>query len=223
MSLLTHSPSNWFAKAAMFKTTPAQRLPGKRELIAAIVAGITGGWFLVFFGANIPRLFGFQPVVTPGELVIIFAFFGVSFGYHLGKAMTQTSASFIFVGTFFGYIVVSMLVDWRPIFFGGTPSEYAAVVAVPAIFIVALYVAQILPRGKGADRFIAIAGTLLSWPLFWFHIGYVYIYPLFLNLLNSPTDAGRLVNFAILTAVWVLVIPAAYYTLGKSLRQDLKS
>lgn len=200
----------------LFRPRKFEKRVGIREIIAAIVAGITGGWFMIFLGTNIPTLFDFEPFALKGEVVFIFIFFGISFGYHLGKAMTQTSTSFVFVATFFTYVMISISIEWPPIFFGGTSVDYTASAAVPAILLLSLFVSGIIPQGASLDRFISVLGTTVSWPLFWFHIGYVFIYPLFLKVLDSPTDKSKLINFGILALMWVLIIPGAYYVLKKT-------
>jgi len=189
---------------------------GRYQKVAAVIGGVALGWSLVFLGVNIPSFFGFQPITTSGIMVIIFVFFGISFGYHLSEALVKTTALFVFIATFFSYVIMSLFINFPPLFFGGTPSQYAAVAAMPAIGIVALFYAGIIPPGTSAEKVTEMLGTTVSWPIFWLGIGYLYIYPMFQETQRSPSNEGKIVNFIILAVMWVLIIPAAYYLMKKT-------
>lgn len=199
----------------MFRPANQARKSTSRQKIAAIIAGVAGGWFLVYLGTIIPKFFNFQPIASPGDVVFVFIFFGVSFGYFLGRAMSETAASFIFVIVFFAYSIISALIDWPPIFYGGANSQYAAAAAIPAIFLVALYVSGILTLDGKTNKLVGAMSTWIAFPLFWINIGYVFVYPLYLKLLASPTPNDTLVNLVVLAAMWVLIVPAGFYFLRK--------
>ena len=205
----------------LFKAPEAGEV-GAREYAAAVVAGICGGWFLAFLGANIPNLFGFEPQFSQGEAAFVLLFFGISFGSQLAKAMARTSATLLFTAVIFVYIIISMVVAWPPIFFGGAFGAYAAVAAMPAIFIFALYMAKILRPGENAEKAVALLGTSVALPIFWFHIAYVFVYPLALKVYASPTNTATIINFAILAVLWVVIIPASYYTLKSATNPQKK-
>ena len=189
-----------------------------RKKIIAFICGISSGWFLVFFGLKIPDLYGFEPAYHPGEMLVMLAIVGFTFGCYLVRAMEESSISFIFILTLLGWVIASFLVDYPPFFYGGFDQTYAIALTIPAIMSITAYL-SILTVSDFAMEFYRFFSAKLSWILLNIHIGYTYEWPLTQRLIKltfteSP-NFGIIFGWIIITGLWISMFVLIY---GKLLR-----
>ncbi len=178
---------------------------GKATRIAgAIVAGITGGWFIIFFGKNLPLLFGFEPSFHPGENFLMLSILGFMFGYYVGKTIERSHILFVFISSLLGYCVSSILLNLPPIFLGGMDPTFSMALIVPFIFSISAYFSIFKEQGAAREWYERTAGKVF-WYFFLIHVAYVYEYPLAMKLVlmlrEKVLDIGLMVGFIILTGL----------------------
>jgi len=189
------------------------------RLVAALIGGIATGWFLIFFGVKIPVLFGFEPSFHPGETFLALSLLGFTFGFYLGRAMEERHIGealifFVFISSFLGWVVTSLLIHFPPIFFGNLDPTFSISLALPTIISITLYISIFGSRSSARKWYEKFCGQI-SFLLLNVHIGYAYQYPFtqrFLSLIQSGTyDHGYILGFLLITGLWIFVFLVTYY------------
>lgn len=194
------------------------------QLVLAAVAGITGAWFLIFLGTLLPSLYGFSPVTSRGAVLLMFAIFGLTFGFYLGQAMMTRMQSLFFVAAAFVWVFISLLINFPPLFYGSSDVDTVIVLVLPFLFSLSIVLSNLLRRGTYAEKAFTIFSSKVSLYLLWVNIGYVYMYPMFQKFSSEPSQAysPNTLFFFIIAAGWLFMVVMIYFVTQRLMAQPSK-
>lgn len=183
----------------------ASRIPKPLRLFSAIIAGITGAWFILFLAKVIPRFFEFESFIYSGEELLIVALAGLVFGYYLSKSLSGLTESCALISAAFIWMLLSAIYNYPPFFYGGISQDYLLAFILLAIFAFSLNLSGALSSSPSAQNIFDTLCSRIAWYIFWLHVGFVYILPIFLRTLSEPIGQNFL-YLLILSLGWIAAL-----------------
>jgi len=185
--------------------------PRDRKKGVATVIGFFAGWFFFYIGDIIPNEFGIENISTTAEIYVTMLVLGVTFGYYLSKAMEDSSPSFLFISSFFAYIVVILVT-------GKVERVSATLLSSSIILTLGMYYSIVKDKDILHQGF-KIFGEKLSWVYLVGRTYLIYELPILQAIWEQGVSFWNIVKMLVLTLATLLGF-AIVYQFIKYLREN---